>query len=556
MTTWPPESHVDQAVRPRVDWAIGIVIAVGVLLRCVQAFEDRALWLDEAMLALNIRRLSFFQLCGPLQYDQAAPLGFLWLQKLAASVVPDPEISARIVPWTAGCLALLCFTDLMVKIAGRVSLLAVTTMALSPTLVCYSGEGKQYSLDVLCSVLALSVAIRWVESPTRVAALRAALFCAVAPWLSHTGVFFLPGVLMLAAVFRNQTGWAVTSACAVAVVTSVLMLYLVNIRQVRGNPSLNSFWQSDYVPWKAIERGPTEFEAVAVWTIRKWWELVVRAPGLAPAVPPATGAWYAVAGMTILVTGLLWRVVSDFAASSLLVVYTVLPVIACLVAAALKIYPFGNRLLLFAGPLVFFLLGRFPLTPVWSRLRRYQLDVLVSAALLTWPLASAWETISEMKSVGNMFAPHEEEDIRPFVQKMLNAEQTQTGCYVFHAARPAFEYYSMDQTENVVFGTPGDADHYRKEVEDCLAKKKAWYFLYAHTAPWGQLEPRKAYEYLTTLHVQEMTSFRDDVRFFAAIKTQMKPPSGSVIGEALSADAASSGKGFVSRMNEHQIREL
>jgi hypothetical protein len=515
-----PSAPNDSANSPlRQWWLMLLVVAVGIGLRCMQAFEDRALWLDEAMLALNVRRLSLTELCGPLQYDQAAPVGFLWLQKLASYVASDAEISARIVPWAAGCLGLILFAKLIFNTTGPVALLAVTAMAFSPTLICYSGEAKQYSLDVLCTVWALSAGLRWMQFPTRTSAVRAAILCAVAPWLSHAGVFFLPGVLLLAVVFRRHTGWPLSVGCALAVVLSVLTLYWVNIRGVHGNTALNNFWHSDYVPWKAIKGGPTEFEAVAVWVLRKWWELVVRAPGLAPAVPPATIAWFGVASVTIIVSWLLWCSVSAPRRSgSLLPIYMVLPVIACLAGAAVEIYPFGNRLLLFSAPLVFFLLGQAPLTETWGRLRRYQLDVLLIAMLLTWPVGAACMTVAEWKSVSNMFAPHTEEDIRPFVSRMKEVSQTQAGCYVFHAARPAYEFYSGDRTAGVVFGTPGDPDHHEAEVRSCLAQNPRCCFLYAHTAPWGVLEPCKAYEYLATQQTSEVTRSRDDVRFFTVEK--------------------------------------
>lgn len=538
------------------NWSrIGFVVAAGIALRCVQAFQDRALWLDEAMLALNIRRLSFFELCGPLQYDQAAPVGFLWLQKLTSLVVPDPELSARIVPWAAGCTALVVFAMLMMKVAGRKSLLAVTVMALSPTLICFSGEGKQYSLDVLCGVAALWVGLRWIEAPNRRTASLGGLFSAMVPWFSHTGIFFLPGVVVLAIVFRDRSGWTVTITCTVAVCLSVLTLYMVNIRQVHGNPALNNFWQSDYVPWHAIERLPTEFEAVAVWSIRKWWELIGRSTGLAPAVPRATVAWFAVAGVTIVITWMLWRVVREVSASALLVGYSVLPVTACLVASAAQIYPFGNRLLLFSAPLVIFLLGHFPLTTAWKWMGRCQLDVLVSAFVLTAPFVSACETVGEWKSVENMFAPHYPEDIRPFVAQMLNAEQTQTGCYVFHAARPAFEYYSGDHTQNVSFGSPGDLDHYRNEVKTCLAEKSKWYFLYAHTAPWGILEPQLAYDHLTALQADQVAPVRDDVRFFSISGRQPDSNSGSGTAEKIPVIAPSSFRSPVVRPDQQFYEE-
>lgn len=52
------------------------IIILGILFRLVQYLFNRSLWVDEAAVAL-IRTIS--QLFEPLNYDQAAPNGFLVL---------------------------------------------------------------------------------------------------------------------------------------------------------------------------------------------------------------------------------------------------------------------------------------------------------------------------------------------------------------------------------------------------------------------------------------------------------------------------------------------
>src|SRR5881392_4485369 len=90
-TALPNQSQVDlgalQMPRPgslvflyRIAKAL---IALGIVLRLARYLANRSLWLDEVLLARNILDRSFTGLLAPLDLNQAAPIGFLMLQKLA-----------------------------------------------------------------------------------------------------------------------------------------------------------------------------------------------------------------------------------------------------------------------------------------------------------------------------------------------------------------------------------------------------------------------------------------------------------------------------------------
>ena len=63
---------------------IGILLLVGVALRCLAYFGGTSLWLDEVLLARNILELPLGALLTePLQLDQVAPRGFLLVEKIS-----------------------------------------------------------------------------------------------------------------------------------------------------------------------------------------------------------------------------------------------------------------------------------------------------------------------------------------------------------------------------------------------------------------------------------------------------------------------------------------
>jgi len=80
---------------PTIVWGF---IVFGILVRLRQYLFDRSLWLDESFLALNIIHRSAAGLLKPLDYNQAAPLGFLLLQKAAARYLGSGELVLRLRP--------------------------------------------------------------------------------------------------------------------------------------------------------------------------------------------------------------------------------------------------------------------------------------------------------------------------------------------------------------------------------------------------------------------------------------------------------------------------
>ena len=87
-------------------WLVGLM---GGLFRLYEYFAGRSLWLDEASIALNILRRDYLELLTPLQYRQAAPVGWLWTEKLITGLWDSSEFALRFFPLLAGlaCLPLL-----------------------------------------------------------------------------------------------------------------------------------------------------------------------------------------------------------------------------------------------------------------------------------------------------------------------------------------------------------------------------------------------------------------------------------------------------------------
>src|SRR5260370_34004548 len=99
-------SSVPVGRRP-VAWILPAMVLAGICLRGYHYLRCPAVWHDEAAVVVNILRLDFGQLLGPLLLHQAAPPLFLWLERVAFLAGGDSIQVMRFVPFLASCLSLL-----------------------------------------------------------------------------------------------------------------------------------------------------------------------------------------------------------------------------------------------------------------------------------------------------------------------------------------------------------------------------------------------------------------------------------------------------------------
>ena len=76
--------------------AVVAILAIGVDV--AQWLRGAPLWVDEEMIALNLRDRTFSELSGPLWLDQAAPLGWMFVERAAILTFGTCELSLRLPP--------------------------------------------------------------------------------------------------------------------------------------------------------------------------------------------------------------------------------------------------------------------------------------------------------------------------------------------------------------------------------------------------------------------------------------------------------------------------
>ncbi len=146
-------SETTDMPRKLFSWALVLMLFVGVILRLRQYFAARSLWLDESMLALNIINRSYAELLEPLDYAQAAPLLFLWIEKSFMLLGGTGENVLRFFPPFSSLAAFFLFPLVARKyMSRRGTLFALAFFVLSSSLIYFSSELKQYASDVFAII--------------------------------------------------------------------------------------------------------------------------------------------------------------------------------------------------------------------------------------------------------------------------------------------------------------------------------------------------------------------------------------------------------------------
>ena len=399
---------------------VWIIIGFGIVLRVAQYLFNRSLWLDEAMLAINIISRPLPELLQPLSYDQAAPIGFLMAEKLAVDVFGTSEYALRLFPILCGTLSIFLFYavarhDLEIQAVP----IALGLFAISDKLIYFSSEVKQYSSDVAIALSLYAVAIYFKSE--RLSHSRIALCGAIgaaAIWFSHPAIFILAGLGLTSSAFcfgqRNWSGMRRLSIVYSIWLSSFAASYFISLRPLIHNEHLLEAWRGSFIPIP-----PWTFSDAKV-LISSFFKIFDNPVGLS--VP-------FIAALTFLM-----GCISMFLRkkSKLLVLISPLPFV--LLASSLHMYPFSGRFVLFTVPFVLLFIAEGS-TYIAMRSSRISaiMAVIVIGLLASPPLLDACY---------HLITPRTREEIKPVIRYLRQHRQDKDLLFVARQSRAAFEYYS------------------------------------------------------------------------------------------------------------------
>jgi 4-amino-4-deoxy-L-arabinose transferase-like glycosyltransferase len=441
------------------------LVFIGMALRLCRYLADRSLWLDETYLANSILTFSFHDFfVRPLLQWQAAPIGFLLLEKLAVKLLGTGEYALRLVPLLAGLASVPLFYCIIRRcLEPTAQVLAMALFITLEPLVYYSSEAKQYGIDVVVALAVVLAAMRLRQHPRkghRMLALAVIGACGI--FLSHPAVFTLAaaGIVLLLSFIQSRERKAALQLIVVGIIWLGLFAvnYLWFLRPLMHHAGLAAFWASDYMPHEAL--GAVQWLGLAIYDLyhnyaTMWLPLVDTA-------------------MIATVIGIVWFWKNGLAFLGLLL----LPLLLVLGAAAIHAYPFGNRLVLFGVPGLVVLIGA-GMALIWEGFvpgRRWIAALIVASVLVPTAARAAFLLV----------VPIGREEIRPMLAYIRDHKKPGDTLYIFCMSEVPFHYYEdrfgleknrygLDDM-HIIFGKSGDPDPsiYRTDLAQLRGRGRVW----------------------------------------------------------------------------------
>ena len=488
------EPHQRPDPHRRARKAAALALLLGVLLRLAQYAVNRSFWLDEALLASNFLDRGWAALFAPFHRGQAAPLGFLALEKLAAAVLGHGELALRLVPLLAGLATLALLPRVARRYLTRAALpLGIALIALAPFLVYYSSEVKPYAFDALCSLVVLALAHDLARRPGDGRLLAAcAAFGTVALWLSQPAAFMLAGtglVLGLRALRRGDRRAAGRLALvAVPWTASFAGAYLYARHQLLDPEYMRAFWRAGFFPLPP--RSADEW----LWLPRALAHAFREPMGIIGTDESLLSKTGVAAGLALFLAGCAWMARHRRLRLALLLA----PMGLTLAASALRVYPFGGeflaggRVLIFLMPSLAFVaaegaaaLGR------WLPGAAGKAAFALGAALALVP-AVAYATLS---------VPHLRSEVKPLLRYANEHRQPGDLMYVYYNGQSIFEYYAPRYgwgRSNAVAGVCSrfDPAGYARDLARLQGRPRVWVLIVSGASVRGYQEDRVIVDFL------------------------------------------------------------
>jgi hypothetical protein len=436
-----------------LSYIILIVLALlGIALRTRQYLFNRSLWVDEASLALNvIQRDTYHLLTEPLAFLQSATPGFLIFARAMVVSVGPYDWAIRIVPLAAGILSVFLVYILAQRELRSLAAKAtfVGLVALSPILIFYSSEFKQYSSDAfftLCILVAVSYRSSrwgtWLLAGTG----SIALFCSLPAFF----VAVAAGVLVLYERARSSC-WRQFIIVSLAWSIGALLHGLYVWQASVDREYMVAFWRA--------AKGFAPFPPISVqellWYPRVLENLIYQTFKVArpayPGFPLHAEPWLWFLTLILISSGIA-GVLSRRAICGVAIGAITLT----LIASVLEVYPFSSRLLIFLTPLVLLLIAAGV-----DELHRLNLVGPVAAGALALLLVAM--VVPKADQIARQ--PVSVSDMRGALKKIRGSFRNGDAIAVAGGNGTTYQYYSPTLGRDIPFFETDDARSLTETVE-------------------------------------------------------------------------------------------
>ena len=329
-----------------------LIFCIGLFFRLKLYFLNLSFHCDEANLALNLISRSYPELFLPLERLQVAPPFFLVLSKIFyqfAFFNFTPRVSdlmLRLIPLVSGIAAIPAFGFLLQRLFKNkfITAAGMLILALAPSAVLYSCIFKQYSTELLVSILTL---ILFSKIDLKVRNFKPFLLLGLMPFLSLSSFFVLAGgFCYLWVKERCSRNLAYGTGVFLAVLVFYTFVFLIPVHS-RYYHDMSDYWNASF----SMASGIFSYVKILLFYLFR------------------TYAGISLAVILFFVSVLLMlRNLKVFC-------FTAIPVLLAYIGVITKHYPLDERLMVFIIPLVIIIL-LYPFTLIPHRIYKSYSGIL------------------------------------------------------------------------------------------------------------------------------------------------------------------------------------
>jgi len=227
----------------RYIWTERVVLFISAFLCILLFVQDRSLLLDSLNVARNIGERSFVALINPLNYEQSAPLLFLWISKLITSFLGISQYTLRILPLIAGISSLFLFTQISKKLLrSPFYILALFWFGTHQLVTRYSTEYKQYMVDVFATLLIIWVVLK-IKEINKENLWKLTLGGVILIWLSMPSMFVLISAMIYLALVQHQRKKPISPILLSTIIIGISFLvnYWIMLSPTIGSEHMQNF---------------------------------------------------------------------------------------------------------------------------------------------------------------------------------------------------------------------------------------------------------------------------------------------------------------------------
>ncbi len=455
----------------KVDFWIFLIFLVAVVMRGIHYFGRSSMWLDELASAFNITERSFYQLATEtLDFNQVAPLGFLWLQKLATLIFGVNDHAFRFFPFVLSLFSLFLFLTVARTFLKGITLIgSFALFSLSMAMIFYGGEAKQYSGDVAAALFLVWSSLKLQEGKLSTAMLfLVSIGGFVLIFCSLPAVVIAPTVLLpvLVGLVRKKTdlpsGQFLIVTTSWALSCALLTFYAKFVISSDVQQAMSDYWSRGFAPLTGL----TDF---LLWIPQRTMEELSFSLSWFAGDDIPQLRYIALALMILSIAG----IVFIFKANTGQAMVLLTPFLIAVLLAIFRLLPFDGRVSIYATwPLI--ITGMAGITALAQWLPKLVRPVL--SAILTLVLALPIGIL--LIAVPLMRPPYNGQSAQPVLSELKKQMQPGDIIYVYFKSRYALRFYGPKEGISDYVAGRGykTVEPILRDIDSLRGNKRVWFF--------------------------------------------------------------------------------